>query len=368
MEGYINRLVRKVYKYASILNDVIGPGKVLESYTDTVLILGGSSNMFGIELCRTLILNEGIQVVNLDTVDRQELMFGSCQSSCCSFGRNPNLLSVLEENNHKHQLQEKRTKYHFVKCSTITNKKDVLDGLNRVLDGRFGISVFINNVNEGLFEFMQGSTDPMLSHGPVDIMNKSLLQGSQKIFQDVLNSNLINVMLSVKFFLNEIVPQTMNILQEQNKPPGFYIVNITNTLSLHAPAFAGYYAASKAGLNQFHESLTSELGYYNKRRIKTLLIFLPFLSTHTMSNIPWVEYAAMLVRDLKLGRSGELTLSVVPGKFQCRHILSMSYPIKFWRAYEPWWWEKQLIAIAHGYPHTVNNVWPFRRTSELLAS
>lgn len=349
IRSLIERIVRRLYRFTTVLDNLIGPGKYLDSSMDTVLILGGSSNIFGIEVIKVLIFEEGIDVVNLDTVDHSDLIFSDTKQ-----GKGP---CSLEKRSNEVRGSRGGT-YYFIKCQSITDKSDILKGLKKVYKGSYGISVFVNNVNEGLFEFMQGSTNPLLSHGPLDLKSKSFVLGNQAHFQDLLNSNLINVMISVKFFLNEIVPQTIEMFSSFKRSPGFYIINTTNTVSLCAPAFAGYYAASKAGLNQFHESLTSELGYYNNRRIKTLLIFLPFLGTHTINDIPWTEYASLLVRGLKQGKTGNMTLSLVPGKFSFKQILSMSYPTKYWRAYEPTWCEKLFVAISRGYPHVTNYIWP----------
>ncbi|AMD21735.1 HFL121Wp [Eremothecium sinecaudum] len=355
----IGRIVRKLYKYTAKLDNLIGPGKYLDNSVDKVLILGGTSNIFGVEVIKILLFEEGINVVNLDTVDHRELVYEENEENA-SVGH--------VESETVRPKAAKEGEYHFIKCESTCDKNHVLDGLNKVLEGDYGISVFINNVNEGLFEFMQGGTDPPLSHAPLDLKRNSFILGNQGQFQDLLNSNLINVMISVKFFLNEIVPQTMRQHGDRDQPPGFYIINTTNTISLHAPAFAGYFAASKAGLNQFHESLTSELGFYNNDcRIKTLLAFLPFYSTHTVSNVPWAEYAGVFIRALKLGRSGEMTLNFVPGRFSVAKFTAMSHRTRYWRAYEPYWWEKLLVAVSHGYPHVTNYLKPPRNVTSIAS-
>ncbi|AGO12738.1 AaceriADR270Cp [[Ashbya] aceris (nom. inval.)] len=344
IEACLGKLMKHAYRYTSIVNDAVGPGKSLESGKDAVLILGGSSSTFGVELCKAL-LEEGLTVVNLDTTDlvkrhmpqERQRRARTPGAGGAGNGRGP------------------VGRYHFIHCQSLTSKNDVLAGLHKVLQGSFGISIFINNVNEGLFDFMRGSINSQVARGPLDLMNRSLLQGSQELFQQLLNSNLINVMLAVKFFLNQLVPQTIELAQREHRTAGFYIVNVTNTLSLHAPAFTGYYATSKAGLNQFHESLTSELSLYDKCRIKTLLAFLPFLSAHTADEIHWADSARILVRALKLGRTGDVSLDFPAGRLSCARMLTFSYPVRFWRAYEPWWWEKQLVASTNGYPRLVQN-------------
>lgn len=340
--------MKHAYRYTSLVNDAVGPGKSLESGKDAVLILGGSSSTFGVELCKAL-LREGTTVVNLDTAD---LVKWRAPQQRRARARTPRARSAGNV-----PRRAAAGRYHFIHCRSLTNKNDVLASLRMVLLGHFGISIFINNVNEGLFDFMQGSIHAQAAQGPSDLMDRSFLQGSQELFQQLLNSNLINVMLSVKFFLNQLVPQTIELAQREHLTPGFYIVNVTNTLSLHAPAFTGYYATSKAGLNQFHESLTSELSLYDKCRIKTLLAFLPFLSTHTADETHWADSARILVRALKLGRTGDVSLAFPARRLSCARMLTFSYPVRFWRAYEPWWWEKQLVASTNGYPRLVQSTW-----------
>lgn len=261
-----------LFKLANSIYDIVGSGVRLEPEVSTVLIIGGSSNGLGIEICTTLIIENKIRVINIDTKDMELIL-------------SANEASLIDKY------------YTFVSCKDFSNAQCVLEALQEVKDLQVPITIFINNVQKG-FETIY-SRDAKAAFG-----GKAVIQ-----LQRCVNSNLTNVMIATKFFLKDLIPQTVHISHKRFHD--FYIVNISTVLTLNVPKFAPHYISSKAALNQFHDSLTSELRVRSgKTKVKSLLVYLPFVKEGHRWESSTTELAQQLVECLKNGRRGDVLLRV----------------------------------------------------------
>lgn len=266
----------KLFNWSKKVYLTLGVGTKLEPDVSSVLIFGGSTNGLGIELCTALMFENRVRVINVDTRDFEII------------------LSVNEA-----VLLDKY--YSFVHCDDFSNADSVVQAMREVFDLKIPVTVFINNVQQGLETIFDRSGDIALGDNSVSHLRKCV------------NANLTNVMIATKFFLEELVPQTIFLLKE--KYVDFYIVNISTVLSLELPDFARDFTSSKAALNQFHDSLTSEL----KQRpgdstIKTLLVYLPNLETGEDWEVALTELTQQLIQDLKDGKQGDTILHRNTGK------------------------------------------------------
>ncbi|SMN18808.1 similar to Saccharomyces cerevisiae YPL033C SRL4 Protein of unknown function [Maudiozyma saulgeensis] len=207
------------YLYTQMLSiyKIIGVTKRFDPKEDVVLILGGSTTSFGQKLCQVLVHKYKTTVVNFDRYD--------------------------DPNCHCPGL------YHFIRCD-FTQRKSVNNAFFRAKLLGLSFTVLINNVNE----LLDGITD----------------EDPLKNCRDIINANLINVMISTKLFITELVGHDKDV----------YIINVT-ALSDSDHGKEGrstYYHLAQAGLVQFHDGMSSELklkeinhgNYY-----KPLLAYLP---------------------------------------------------------------------------------------------
>lgn len=261
-----------LFKLANSIYDIVGAGTRLEPEVSTVLIMGGSSNGLGVEICTTLIIENKNRVINIDTKDMELIL-------------SANEATLIDKY------------YTFVSCKDFSNTQCVLEALEEVKDLQVPITIFINNVQKG-FETIYNR------HATAPLGVNAVIQ-----LQRCVNSNLTNVMIATKFFLKEIIPQTVHI--SHKKFHDFYIVNISTALTLNVPKFATHYVSSKAALNQFHDSLTSELRVRpGETKVKSLLIYLPFVKEGREWENGATDLAQQLVECLKNGRRGDVLLRV----------------------------------------------------------
>lgn len=256
-------IVQGLYRFANLIYGVIGSGKKLE-LTDTVLILGGS-NELGRDICIRLCQN-GINVINVDT--------------------------------HNIDIPVKSKFYDFISCKSFSDTQSVLESMQMVKSLNKPISILANNVQKDFDSIYQVASPA------------SLLEESIDEFKECVAANLTNVMIATKFFLENLVPQSVSLTESNCQD--YYLVNISSILTLNVPEQASHYVSSKAALNQFHDSLTSELkcSRYKKLRFKTLLAFLPYRKDY----IGWTQSTSslsqQLIECLQDGRKGDVLLRI----------------------------------------------------------
>ncbi|QLL30484.1 hypothetical protein HG536_0A03010 [Torulaspora globosa] len=253
---------RKLFSVANALYGLLGAGVTLEDGIG-VLIMGGSSEGLGIEICLALAIDWNLYVVNVDTKDMEVIL--------------DDREAIIMDRN-----------YSFVQCKDFTKPESVLEALTKVQALQLPLKLLINN----------------MQHGLNTTFCPSFLLGNNAVsrLQEYTDSNVISVMVTTKYFMNVLVPQTRRLL---NGKTSFYIINLTSILTLTTPGLAIEYISSKAALNRFHDGLTSELALsLDKSYFKTLLIFLPYVRDgHTWENVS-TELCRQVIKHLKLGQRG----------------------------------------------------------------
>lgn len=262
-----NEMVSKgLFNAVSKLYGFFGAGVKLADAM-AVLIIGGSSDGLGTELIVSLAIDYNIHVVNIYSKDI-ELILDSKEA---------NLLAAY---------------YTFVPCKDFTNSKYLLEALKKVKDLQLPITILINNMQQGIETTFSSSF--FMGHSAVARL------------QEYISANVTSVMVTTKYFLTLLVPQTDRILETKAK---FYVINLTSILTEKTPGFAIEYVSSKAALNQFHDGLTSELAMSSKRnRFKTLLIYLPYAKDGRSWEILSTDLCEQVIEHLRLGQKGCTTL------------------------------------------------------------
>ncbi|QLG72408.1 hypothetical protein HG535_0D01160 [Zygotorulaspora mrakii] len=264
----------KFLSLSKFLYNTLGAGVKLESGVSTVLILGGSTSGFGIELSAALMFEHNVCVINVDSRDFEMIL-------------NVNEAVKLEKY------------YTFIHCNDFSNMDNMVQAMTEVAKLKLPINFFINNVQEGLHTVFDSHEDNTIGYKGVAHLRKCV------------NANLTNVMIATKMFLNTIVPQTARLTR--GKISQFYIVNISSVLSLQLPEFARHFTSSKAALNQFHDSLTSELSFESGEiSTKTLLAYLPNIRDGEAWEVNLTEMTDALIQDLKDGKQGDTILKCDP--------------------------------------------------------
>lgn len=367
--SFVGTAFERVFHLTSSINYILGVGKVLDPCIDRVLILGGASNEFGLAVCRNLIHNQGVKIVVVDKIDRADSIFenrsqdhstsdiqnrSECNNDSQEYGIGQLNVTVTKKIVGLEECQRNHY-YKFIRCEDFSNKEYVLKAMEEVFKAETGITIFINNIHEGLEDYtdMSGNFDSKTIS--MNLMNHSISRGSAEKFEACVKSNLTNVMLATKYFLNRLVPQTKRLVKPRiplESTPGFYIINISSVLTFYAPAFTGFYVSSKTAMNQFHESLTSELGLYNGNRIKTLLVYLPYVKGETNTGRTWYCLGEDLVAAIKYGRRGEISLSadnrLIPAQLDG---FKEFYHGKFWKFSAPSPIEYHMSLKYYGWPH-----------------
>lgn len=256
-------LSNALYNAANALYGTFGAGKRLDEKSGAVLIIGGSSDGLGIELCSTLAIDDKVYVINIDSRDMELILNFKDAAVVAKY-------------------------YRFIPCRDLSNADLVLEALNQVKNLKLPITLFINNVQVGFRTIYSN--------------NFSIGYRGIPRLQQFASANVTNIMIATKFFLNEIVPQTE---KSTHGNVNFYIVNLTTVLTLDAPEYGMEYVSSKAALNQFHDGLTSELAVKSTRkRIKTLLIYLPHAPNGHAWEMMSTDLCEQVVECLKMGRRG----------------------------------------------------------------
>lgn len=253
----------RLFKLANTFYGIVGTGKKLEC-NDTVLILGGS-NELGKDICTQLCESE-VRVINVDTED----------------------INISLEGEY----------YTFIPCRNFADTYNVRESMELVKSAGRSVTVFINNVQKE-FESVYQMAVP-----------SSPLDESIDRLKECVAANLTNVMIATKFFLEQLIPQTIRL--GKGNAQDYYLINLSSILTLNVPEQASQYVSSKAALNQFHDSLASELKCSRRKTVhfKTLLVFLP----HVREYFRWKQLAPFLSRQLieclKDGRKGDVLLRV----------------------------------------------------------
>lgn len=205
-----------IYDQLSSIYNIIGVTKRFDPKQDVILVLGGSTTMFGQKLCQVLVHKFKAKIVNFDRYD--------------------------DPNCHAPGL------YHFIRCD-FTNRKSVLKAFSRAKLFGFPFTILINNVNE----LLVGISD----------------QDPLKNCRDMINANLINVMISTKNFITQLA----------NADDDIYIINITKQPNLNQDQYdrSTYYDLAHSGLIQFHDGMSSELRLKeinHGKKYKPLLVYI----------------------------------------------------------------------------------------------
>ncbi|KAG0670593.1 hypothetical protein C6P45_002159 [Maudiozyma exigua] len=210
-------LTEYIYDQLSNIYNVVGVTKRFDPIQDVILVLGGSTTSFGQKLCQILVHKYKAKIVNFDRYDDPNF-------------RCPGL-------------------YHFIRCD-FTSRKSVHNAFSQAKLLGFSFTMLINNVNE----LLEGISD----------------QNPLKNCRDMINANLINVMISTKNFITQLV----------NVDDDIYIINITTQPNLNQDQCnrSTYYDLAHSGLIQFHDGMSSELRLNeinHGKKYKPLLIYIP---------------------------------------------------------------------------------------------
>ena len=220
-------LAEYIYDQLSNIYNIIGVTKRFDPKQDVILVLGGTTTMFGQKLCQVLVHKYKAKIVNFDRYDDQ-----NCHS--------PGL-------------------YHFIRCD-FTNRKSVLKAFSRAKLLGLPFTIMINNVNE----LLDGISD----------------QDPLKNCRDMINANLINIMIGTKNFIKQLA----------NLDEDIYIINITKQRNLNQDQYdrSTYYDLAHSGLIQFHDGMSSELRLKeinNGKKYKPLLVYIPRKSDGNAENM-----------------------------------------------------------------------------------
>lgn len=237
----------------------IGIGHKFDTTCESVVILGGSSSQLGKEICKLLVMEHRVAVINIDHFNG--MIFN----------------------------EESLQYYKFIECD-LQNPIQVAKIMKEKLkEPKFpAVSCLINSTQFGKLD-----------------MESEVVQLQPTVLEQCITENLISPMIAIKHFLNEIVPRTITRIPSLR---GIYIVNITDTATLDPGKYGAQYITSKAGINQFHDGLTSEL-YLNRKYqnlcCKTLLAYVPTKSIQSNKESRWAQD---LIEKISSGQRGEVVL------------------------------------------------------------
>ncbi|KAL3232631.1 hypothetical protein RNJ44_04547 [Nakaseomyces bracarensis] len=298
MARYINGLVALLYKYVSI-------GKKLVPGRDVVLILGGSMSKMGWSLCTLLVRRYGVEVINIDC-KREHAYLGLDDdgsiaepevelSDFANDGDVPAIEQVLLEVDKNAKLHPYRCKgaYTFIECEDLSNAKLILAALSKAVNLDKRITVFINNLQEGLYCQNKGD------RGYID---------SLELFERCTNINVTNAIIVTKYFISDVIPR---VTLSYGRDNDFYIVNLTVDMRNQKVKLPASYFTTKAAITQLHDGLSSEKKIYETTsKIKTLLVRVPETPADIDKHMDYYEQLAdMLIKNLKLGRAGVYTVT-----------------------------------------------------------
>lgn len=246
----------------------VGLGKKFHPSHDIVLIIGGSSNKLGIELCKTFIKDYHTKVINVDTTD--------------------NINGIGARSNEK--------LYTFVPCKDFSDIGCLEESMLSLQNLEIYPTVLINNMQEGIQSTLL-KEDKFLK-----LDDESLCE-----FEKIVRYNLQSVILITKFCFSNLFPRVD--VEAQEKGRGFYIVNISTILTLKPSKSGTHFITSKCGINSFHDGITSELKLKdNNFKVKTLLAYLPNFESEEHWKILSPKFSKHLVQCLLEGRNGDTIL------------------------------------------------------------
>ncbi|CCE62533.1 hypothetical protein TPHA_0C03810 [Tetrapisispora phaffii CBS 4417] len=251
-----------IYNSMKSFYDLCWLGKSLNP-KDVVVLLGGS-DAFGTQLCQQLI-NEDVVVVNIDSLD------------------NSNEL-LLDINSPKQQ-------YYFIPCDSFEDVNHMKSAINKVAQTKLTPTIFLNNIN---FEF-----ETILKDSNTEC--NDLSSDYVKYFQKTIMINLENVMVSTKYFLNNFI-----------NPDFYYVINVSIDIKDVYSWEGSRFRTSKMALNQYHDSLVSELNemYWEKNLdIKNILFYLPYKHLNYSEYVSSCKQLSInAVSHLKNGERGPIQL------------------------------------------------------------
>ncbi|CAI1765599.1 hypothetical protein SEUBUCD646_0P02470 [Saccharomyces eubayanus] len=260
---------RIIYKVFVGLYERVGLGKKFHPSYDIILIIGGSSNKLGIEICKTFIEDYHTKVINVDTVDNI---------------------------NEKEIKKESSKFYTFIPCKDFSNIEYLEESLLDVQKLKIYPTILINNMQEGIEStFLREDQFPKLNE-------ESLCE-----FEKIVRYNLQSIILITKFCISTLFPKAHVGLQTEMKR--FYIINISTVLTLRLSKVGTHFITSKSGINSFHDGITSELSLKDSNlNVKTLLAYLPDFKSHEHWEKLSPTISKQLVCCLVDGRYGDTVL------------------------------------------------------------
>lgn len=258
-----------IYKVFVGLYERVGLGKKFHPSCDTILIIGGSSNKLGIEICKIFVEDYHTKVINVDTTD------------------------IIDGK----EIKKASSKFYtFIPCKDFSSIEYLEKSLLDVQKLEIYPTILINNMQEGIEStFLKEDQFPKLDE-------ESLLE-----FEKIVRYNLQSVILTTKFCISTLFPKTDIGLQTETK--GFYIINISTVLTLKPSKVGTHFITSKSGINSFHDGITSELGLKDcSLNVKTLLAYLPDFKNHEH----WEKLCSTIAKQLVLclvdGKYGDTVL------------------------------------------------------------
>lgn len=230
-----------IYQVLQQAEDILGARKRLQPQTDIVVILGGTSTLFGQRLCQLLVHKFKTTLVNVDRHDDPSLHNGG--------------------------------PYYFFQCD-FSKRESVNGALKSLKRKGLRYTVLINNLNE--------------------YMDSAEGNDTFQYCTSVFNAHLINVMIFTRMFVTQLVRPVDDI----------YIINITRyqDTKIGGPKYATYHQLAQAGLIQYHDGLSSELQLKeinNGNDYKSLLVHIPMDNNRREE-----EYACQVLEMLQEGRKG----------------------------------------------------------------
>lgn len=299
MTRYVNGLVAFLYRYMTV-------GKKLVPGRDVVLVLGGSMSKMGWNLCTLLVRRYGVEVINIDcksTYAHLELnrpneipvipeVGISELENAVDMPINEQMLLEINEEATLHPYECKGL-YTYVECPDLSNAKDMLAALQKAVNLNKQITIFINNLQEGLYR--QYSEDQQY----ID---------SLELFEKCTHTNVTNAIIATKFFISDIIPR---VILNYGRDNDFYVINMSIDCRHQKIKLPASYYTTKAAVTQLHDGLASEKSIYETTsKIKTLLVRVPETPGDVEKTMDYYEQLAdMLIKNMKLGRAGCYTVT-----------------------------------------------------------
>ncbi|ODV59818.1 NAD(P)-binding protein, partial [Ascoidea rubescens DSM 1968] len=228
---------------------------------DVVLIIGGSRGL-GYEILKKFLIFENCKIC---IIDKQEL----------------------------DQVELNSFLFYF-NCD-VSNKNNLLNTFRKIETKIGSVTILINNV--GIKH-----SEPFLKLKYLKMIN-------------IINTNLISYILSMKFFLQLSI----------NEKRKLYIINISSVLGLIGPANLSIYSLTKTSIISLHESILHEINLLKNNQIKMLLIKLGQLDTLLFNDVkppkPFLapilsheKMSKLIYSNIKRNQIGEISLPLY-GKF-----------------------------------------------------